>query len=72
MNAAISPGGLSIEAEYLLTRMFIRSIVNANFQKGVLLMNMRGIITVNTTANIVNHVRTITAGMKSRIREEQT
>ena len=35
-------------------------------------MNMRGIITVNTTANIVNHVRTITAGMKSRIREEQT
>ena len=32
-------------------------------------MNMSGIITVNTTANIVNHVRTITAGMKSRIRE---
>ena len=36
-------------------------------------MNTRGMIinTTNTTANTMMHVRTITAGMKSRIRVEQ-
>ena len=69
MNAAISPDGLSIEAKYLLTRVFIRSIVNANFRKGALFMKRFGSYAGMMYANMM-YVRNVFMCGNLSVREE--